>query len=202
MNLNMNQCIIATSYIYTKITIINIAQNILYSNLIKNIEFQRMITTILDEIESNFKIDFFTIFTGPAPLLSLRATLSFIKGLAFIWLKNNERKIVLIGGNKCYWNKDYDIIVIQKFSNKFTVLYNENNYEEITTQSDLFCIIDQYKKVGFVARDNFNIKFNSKIGIILYPNIFYLSQQGLYKYRSSKWISRLDEITIYNNINN
>lgn len=196
----MNQCIIATSYIYTYITVITSEEIVLYSKLIKNIEFQKIITTILDTIKNNFKIEFYTIFTGPAPLLSLRATLSFIKGFMLVSLQKNNLKFILVGGNECYWDATYDIIIIQNFSHKFTVLYSENHYEEYN-QNELFEIVNKYKKIGLVVRDNFKIKFHSYTGIILHPNISYLFHQGIYKYKSSKWINTVDQITLYKDEN-
>lgn len=194
------QCIIATSYIYTVIAIYSEDGNQEDVVFIKNIEFQKNICHILDIFQIKYNIKFYTIFNGPAPLLSLRTTLSFIKGMMIFdqaYGSENKKKIVLVGGYTCYWYTEYDMVVIQNFSGKMTLLYSDTSYEVIM-QSDFTKKVSSLRRVGLVARENASfLPCNYYVGCILFPSLSFLSFTGLQKFQLNDFISDASHIVTY-----
>lgn len=185
-------CGIITSYIYTVIYVSS-GKDFYYFEFIKNNEFHYCIFSLLDDILNNFKIDFFVVFAGPAPLLSCRSTLTLMQAI-FI-SKNID--IVLLQGYEFYKYDEFDCIIIQNFSGQYTLIEKNKIESNTFSKKDIENKDFFNKKIGLVSRENHSIKTIPFYNYILYPNIKKILQVSNYKYQLKKIITKVIDIRPY-----
>lgn len=188
MFINIMHCGVITSFIYT---VVYIAKNdiIIDYYYFKNINFQKEITAIFDKYLEKYSFSFLSIFLGPAPLMSLRASLIFMQGLYFSF----KIPIVVLSGNSLYKSKLYDIIIIQNFCGNY-LLIEKRNKNKFNTLLEIEEKNYLNKKIALVAREGHNIVINNNYVSLLFPNIENFALLAYKKYQSKKYIKDFTDI--------
>lgn len=187
---------IITSFIYT-IFFAAKKDTIIEYKIIMNTEFNREITVIIDFFLQNYgKPLFLSIFSGPAPLLSCRTTLSFCKG----WLMASYLPFTVLQGSSYFYFDFFDLILLQNFSG--TYLLYSNTEEKIITLEDITNNKDTFnqKKIGLVARQGHEIH-DLLYTTIVYPNINKIAQNSYKNYIKQKLCTDIKKIIpFYHNL--
>jgi hypothetical protein len=198
----MIQCLIIPSFIYTTICVFD-GYNLLYREYIKNIDLQIRLPMEFEYIERMFVCDFYTLYTGPGPMLSLRLVLSFFKGVFLSSFAHGEaKKVVLVRGPSYYWYDGFDVIIIQNFSSEVIVLYSCSDVM-IMRETELGHIIInsnfQSKKIGIVGRSNYSFMKHDldNVAYILCPSDLLILAEGLKKYKSGEFLASISDIVVY-----
>jgi tRNA A37 threonylcarbamoyladenosine modification protein TsaB len=190
MDQKIFHCGIVTSFVYT---VIYIAENnfLIEYKYIKNIDFQKDITFILSFFFQKYQnINFISVFLGPAPLLSCRTTLIFIKGLKIVL----DIKIIITSGNNLFKYSFLDIVIIQNFCGKYTLL-EKNKINKTISLLELEKYDYKNKKIGLVAREYHAISINNNYITIIFPNINLIIKKSYVKYNKKNWIKNLSQLT-------
>jgi hypothetical protein len=189
MNKDIVHCGVVTTFVYTLIYIAKEDEIIEYQ-YIKNIFFQKEITDILDFFLHKYNdIAFFSIFLGPAPLLSCRTTLVFMKGLSLVV----SLPIVVIRGNNFFKYSYFDSVIIQNFCGMY-LLIEKNKKNKLMTILEMEQYNYKNKRIGLVSREGHSIKINEHYVTILFPNINSIIKKSYKKFQEGKTIKSINEI--------
>jgi hypothetical protein len=188
MNKDIFHLGVVTSFIYT---VIYVAKNniIVECEYIKNISFQKEICDKLDVVFAKYTIDFISLFTGPAPLMSCRTTLIFMQATCIAL----NMPIVLLSGNNYYRYKYCDVVIIQNFCGNYVLIEN-NKKQEKTTLLEIEKKDYSNKIVGLVSREGHNIIINSNYIVLLFPNLDNIVKDAYKKYQNNRLIKKFNQI--------
>jgi hypothetical protein len=171
---------VVTSYVYTELYVVNDAV-ILERIYFKNIDFQSNIVSYVNDFFERYQIQFISLFTGPAPLISCRVSLLFFQALLFV---KNIPYVVLSGFS--LYRYDYcDVVIVQNFSGKYVVLEKNTKMKELTIQelkNTNFCDL----LVSVVSRENHILEIDRNNATILFPNQELIVKKTLQKINTEK----------------